>query len=110
MGAVSSSSLRLGIHPNSAVNAGAQWRRVGTTSWRDDWSIEHNVPAGNYQVEFKQVPGWRPPETINVTVSTNQLRTFTGTYLPATQPGVIMLLLDEEEPDPLKPPIGIGIP
>jgi alpha-tubulin suppressor-like RCC1 family protein len=110
IGTVSSGSLRVWIQPNGAVNAGAQWRRVGTTSWRNDWSIEHNVPAGDYQVEFKPVPGWRPPETINVTVGTNQLRTFTGTYLPATQPGVLMLLLDEEEPDPLKPPIGIGIP
>jgi len=109
MGTTSSGSLRVGIHPNGAVNAGAHWRRVGTTTWRNDWSIEHNIPAGDYQVEFQPVPGWRPPETINVTVSTNQLRTFTGTYLPVTQLGVIMLLLDEEAPDQLKPPIGIGI-
>jgi hypothetical protein len=105
-------SLRVFIEPSEAVDAGAQWRIKGTSTWYYSGETLRNISIGTYTIEFKVVPGWRPDGTVIVTVEEDKTLTGTGYYFEkaALLPGVLMLLLDDEEPDPLKPPIGIGIP
>ena len=60
-----SGSLCVTLTPPEAVAAGAQWRRVGTTEWRDSGATETCVLAGAINVEFKPMPGWiRPAQTL----------------------------------------------
>lgn len=91
-------SLRVFIQPSEAVQAGAQWRRRGTITWFDSGAIETDVPVGDHIVEFRPVPGWRPDGTINVTVQSDETTQITAPYSEgnAVQPGVLMLLLDDE--------------
>ena len=90
-------SLVFYMEPQGAVNAGAQWRRKGTSIWYDSGFTETKVPVGTYTIEFKVVPGWRPEETITVTVEADKKAIGTGSYFEQTTalPGVMMLLLDE---------------
>jgi len=89
--------LQVFIEPEGARNAGAQWRREGTTTWNSSGHIESNLPIGKYTVHFKVVPGWRPEETINVKVQPDTTTQATGYYFEQAMvlPGVMLLLLDE---------------
>ena len=89
-------SLRVVIQPQAAADAGAQWRRVGTTTWFDSGYTETNVPIGQYTIEFKAVPGWKPLENIIVTVTAGGSATYAGSYVEqkAVLPGVLLLLLE----------------
>jgi len=50
------------IEPQGARDAGAQWRRSGTTTWHDSDYTEGAVSAGSITIEFKSISGWtRPP-------------------------------------------------
>ena len=92
--------LRVSIGNLEAVEAGAQWRRQGTTIWFNSGETEFNVPEGNDIIEFKTVPGWRPEGTINATIQEGQLTSLENvmiyTRVAGAQPGVLMLLLDDE--------------
>jgi hypothetical protein len=66
-------SLRVTIGPQSVVDAGAQWHRVGMPTWLDSGHTEPDVAAGNHMVEFKDVSGWGIPSNLPVTVNENQL-------------------------------------
>ena len=98
--ALPTGDLRVSIGNLEAVEAGAQWRRQGTTTWFDSGETEFNVPEGNYIIEFKTVPGWKPEGTINVIIQEGQLTFLENvmiyTRVAGAQPGVLMLLLDDE--------------
>jgi hypothetical protein len=68
------------IVPPECVAAGAQWRRVGTTSWLDSGYTESEVLPGVYTVEFKNVSGWTKPGEMEVTISAGQTTNATGIY------------------------------
>ena len=54
--------LQLTLFPPLARNAGAQWRRVGTSAWLPSApATELDVPAGQQIIEFKDVAGWVKP-------------------------------------------------
>ena len=74
---------RLGvtISPPEAIAAGAKWRRVGTTTWRDAATTETGVVVGDYSVEFKPLTGWTTPATQNVTIVVGQASRLAGTYV-----------------------------
>jgi hypothetical protein len=74
--------LRVTIGPSGAVNAGAKWRRVGTSIWRSNGTTEAGIPVGQYTVEFSDVVGWTKPDNQTVAISIGQTTTATGTYIP----------------------------
>ncbi len=93
-------SLIISIEPVEARNAGAQWRRTGTSTWRNSGDTESDIPTGTHIVEFKNVSGWRKPDNITIRIDADETTTATGTYTENTGtslPGVLMLLLDDEE-------------
>ena len=77
-------SLRVIISPQGAINAGAQWRRAGTSTWRNSGATESGIPVGQYSVEFKDLSGWTNPVNLTVTISNGQTTTATGTYTQQT--------------------------
>ena len=72
------------IDPYRAVSAGAQWRRVGTTTWHDVWDIECGVPAGLQTIEFKPIYGWIQAPNQDVTVSNGVITEVDATYTAIT--------------------------
>jgi hypothetical protein len=73
--------LRVSIEPEMARDAGAQWRRKGTSTWYNSGETENNVPVGEHLVEFKSISGWLDPADISVTVEQGQTATAVGTYV-----------------------------
>ena len=74
-------SLQGTILPQAAVDAGAQWRRTGTSTWFNSGSTETGIPVGSYDVEFKAVTGWNTPASVPVTIGDGTTETVTGTYV-----------------------------
>jgi hypothetical protein len=77
-------SLRVTISPQRAIDAGAKWRRVGTSKWRSSGTKESEIPAGQHEVEFKDVSGWTNPGNQTVTIASRQVTTATGVYVRQT--------------------------
>ncbi|HDR16218.1 MAG TPA: hypothetical protein ENN79_12180, partial [Desulfobacteraceae bacterium] len=75
----SAGSLIMSIEPEEAVDAGAGWRRAGTEAWLESGYIEVLDP-GDYNVEFKPIPGWNTPENQTVTVSSGFKTDVIGVY------------------------------
>ncbi|MCF8083466.1 MAG: S8 family serine peptidase [Deltaproteobacteria bacterium] len=65
-------SIRVSIVPQQATDAGAQWRVVGESSWRNSGTIKSNVQFATYTIEFKDISNWTPPPNKMVTVSSIQ--------------------------------------
>jgi PKD repeat protein len=74
-------SLQVYLGPQTAVDAGGQWRRVGTAPWFNSGSIETDIAVGNYQVEFKDVECWTKPDTQNIIILANDETTIVGVYI-----------------------------
>jgi len=89
--------LQVFIDSPEAIEAGAQWRIKGTSTWYYSGETVPNIPIGTYTIEFKVVPGWRPEGTITVNVEADKIATGTGFYFEQATvlPGVLMLLLDD---------------
>jgi len=77
-------ALAVTIAPQGAIDAGAQWRRFGTGTWRDSGMIESDIPVGVHTLEFKDIAGWIKPSDRNVTISSSQTTIANVTY---TRPG-----------------------
>lgn len=92
-------SLRITITPPEAAAAGAMWRRKGTMDWFASGATESDIAVDTYEIEFKPVPGWRPPGNVTVTVQAGTTQTSVSAYSEqgGVLPGVLMLLLDEVE-------------
>lgn len=84
-------SLRATISPASAVSAGAQWRRTGTSTWLNSGATETNIPVGSYDIEFKTVSGYVTPSLLPVTINANQLTEVTASYSLAPPTEVITI-------------------
>jgi hypothetical protein len=76
-------SLSVTINPQGAIDAGAQWRRAGTSTWRNSGDTESGIPVGQYTVEFKDITGWRKPSNQGVTISGGETTNASGTYVLA---------------------------
>jgi hypothetical protein len=79
-GAYGQGSLKVTISPQGAVSAGAKWRRVGTSTWKDSGATEMSLPLGQQTVEFSDVPGWTKPANQTVTITNGGTASATGTY------------------------------
>ncbi|MFO7974672.1 MAG: C45 family autoproteolytic acyltransferase/hydrolase [Candidatus Hydrogenedentota bacterium] len=86
-------SIMVTILPRDAMDAGAQWRRVGSEEWLDSGTTESGIEPGSYRVEFKPVSGWNEPQDIeDVMVVPNETATLCGVYTTETQPWACPLL------------------
>jgi len=74
--------LTVGITPQGAIDAGAQWR-VDGGSWRSTGYTE-TVSVGQRSIEFSDVAGWTKPDNRTVTISEGKTGTATGTYVQQT--------------------------
>jgi len=60
--------LRVTISPQEAIDAGAKWRRTGTSTWQNNGATESGILVGQYTVEFSDVTGWTEPANQPVTI------------------------------------------
>jgi hypothetical protein len=72
------------IITQGAIDAGAQWRRVGTSTWRNSGYTESSIPVGQYSVEFKDIAGWTEPPDQPVTINDGQTTYADATYTQQT--------------------------
>lgn len=98
-------SVQVTISPQGAIDAGAQWRRVGTSTWRNSGATESNVPVGSHSVEFKPVTGWSTPSNQNITVTQNQTATASGAYAQSTTVKISGFVLNASA----EPIIGVNV-
>lgn len=73
-------SIRVTIEPAGARSAGAQWRRTGTSTWRNSGATESGVAPGGHTVEFKAISNWDKPANASVTVTAGGTATMTKSY------------------------------
>ena len=73
-------SLTATILPQGAIDAGAQWRRTGTSTWYASGATETDIPTGEYSVEFMPIAGWITPALSAVTITDGGNATASGTY------------------------------
>jgi len=88
--------LLVTITPQAAVDAGAQWRRVGTEEWFDSGSTEEDVPEGSHELEFKTLAGWNAPANQTVTVTAGETLTASGVYTEVVPTGSLQVILTPE--------------
>jgi hypothetical protein len=60
-----------------------QWRLVGANTWLNSGEAVTDLPAGSYDIEFKELPGWVGPMVQNVEVFDDEGSEITGTYIPS---------------------------
>jgi hypothetical protein len=77
-------SLTVTITPQAAIDAGAKWRRAGTSDWKDSGAAETGVLVGPQTLEFNDVTWWNKPGNQVATVTNGQTATATGTYTRQT--------------------------
>ncbi len=82
-------SLQVTIRPQGAIDAGAQWRRVGTATWFNSGQTESGIAIDSYTVEFKSVDGWNTPVNQVITINNNQTTIADGTYTMVMPEGLV---------------------
>ena len=90
-------SLRATISPPDAINAGAKWRRTGTSTWRNSGDTEPGIPVGQYTVEFSTLAGWTKPGNQTVTIIEGQITDSSGTYTPALPSGSLRVTISPQD-------------
>jgi len=83
-------SLKVTISPQAAINAGAQWQ-VDGGAWRNSGYTQSELSVGSHSLSFKEVTGWSKPDPQAVTVSANQTKTVTGTYIEIPPTGTLSI-------------------
>lgn len=76
--------LTVNILPPDVLASGAQWRvgSMGTMGeWKNSGESITSIPAnGSYDVEFKDVAGWKKPDNMKVDLETGKTNTIAGEY------------------------------
>lgn len=88
-------SLQVTIDPEEAVDKGAAWRISGSSSWNDSGAIQAGIASGSYEVEFKEIEGWRTPSTRRVQVTDDETTTLEVEYIQQT--GGLQVLINPVE-------------
>ncbi|HOV59941.1 MAG TPA: PKD domain-containing protein [Candidatus Hydrogenedentes bacterium] len=70
--------VRVFLHPDGAVNAGAQWRLLGG-EWRSSGGMQA-APDGEQVIRFRDIDGWQTPADMTVNVSRDIINDFHATY------------------------------
>ncbi len=74
--------LRVTLHPEAAVAAGAMWRVIGG-EWRSSGGMEP-VADGPRTVKFLEMPGWATPADLVVNVIRDQINDASADYVRQT--------------------------
>ncbi len=80
------------IQPEAAVQAGAEWRIVGTPNWRESGRMRESIKSGEWIIEFKDIPDWKTPDNISVAVKANETTNVTGAY-KKQRPATLTIIL-----------------
>ncbi|HOI72991.1 MAG TPA: hypothetical protein PLO63_02480 [Syntrophales bacterium] len=72
--------LTVTILPADVLAKGAQWQIPGGAWLNSADSVKAGLKAGWYDVTFKDVAGWKKPDTLKVSVEAGKTATATGTY------------------------------
>ncbi|MCH9023443.1 MAG: CotH kinase family protein, partial [Planctomycetes bacterium] len=83
-------SLQVTLTPQSAIDAGGQWR-VDGGAWKNSGATV-NLPVGDHGVEYKPIVDWAKPPSHDVQIFNNQLETVNSTY---TELSEISLVINE---------------
>jgi immune inhibitor A len=75
-------TLTVTLNPSQAASAGAQWRRVGTTTWFNSGATESGLDAGTYDIEYKDIDDYNTPSDGEITLSESEHGTTSATYTP----------------------------
>ena len=80
---VQTGSLTVIITPADALRAGARWRIVGTTTWRNSGATITGIAVGSHAVEFKPTDtvGWTTPQNMTVTINDRQTTSISTAYV-----------------------------
>jgi hypothetical protein len=73
-------SLAVNIEPQGAIDAGAEWRIVGTPNWHRSGRLREGLRFGELVIEFKGIAEWNAPDKIALTLNPGDDQTVTGTY------------------------------
>ncbi|MCZ7590678.1 MAG: glycosyl hydrolase family 18 protein [Kiritimatiellae bacterium] len=73
-------SISVTLSPPAAVAAGAAWSVDGGTNWNESGATVSDLAAKPYAVSFKNVTGFIPPATINLTLNPGESATLSGAY------------------------------
>ncbi|MCK4629632.1 MAG: hypothetical protein KAT56_11560, partial [Sedimentisphaerales bacterium] len=82
-------SLEVGIVPQEAANAEAQWRVDGGV-WRNDEDAVNGIAIGSHTVDFKTIDGWRTPTSQTVQISKDQTTITVGIYFQPVISGYVL--------------------
>lgn len=86
-------AIQMVLHPTGAVEAGAQWRKVGTDGWSDSGAVLGDLEAGSHLLEFRSASGWTSPSVQSVAVADGTTTIASAFYLPpAGAPHVFSIL------------------
>ena len=69
--------------------AGGQWRFPWELAWRNSGQTASNLVQGNYEIEFRNLPGWLavPPRVSSIQVTSGGIATITtNVYYPTSLP------------------------
>ena len=82
-------SICVTLHPQAAVQAGAQWR-VDSGLWRDSGQSADGLPVGPHTIDFKQIQDWIKPDEKLVEVYIDQTSAADGTYVELPESPLII--------------------
>lgn len=72
-------SLRVHLTPDEARNSGG-WKLKGQTDWRPSHSTAHGIPAGEWEIVFRKIEGFKRPSPCLVTVQSGGAIEITQQY------------------------------
>lgn len=76
---VTTGSLRVNLFPAGAISAGGTWR-VDAGDYHGSGFTLTNLPPGKHRVSYNVIPGYTMPLSQEVTITTGQLSTLSGSY------------------------------
>ncbi|MCK9398714.1 MAG: T9SS type A sorting domain-containing protein [Bacteroidales bacterium] len=95
----SSCCINVVIGPAAALSAGAQWNIDGGP-WQNSGIILCNLSVGSHTVNYKSIVGWTSCSSSTVTLTVNNTKTESCTYIPYYLP---ILIVTDIVPDPNNP-------
>jgi subtilisin-like proprotein convertase family protein len=76
----SSGALKVTLTPEGIPNAGARWMVDGGTE--NESGVTQTLSEGTHRITFKDIDGWVTPEAVSVSVTSGNIRSVSGQYIP----------------------------
>ena len=95
VGTGTNSPARTNATVQSSLPAGASWRFIGESGWRNPGSTATNLTPDTYFVEFAPVSGWTKPASQAVQILSGANLELIGTYLlPQVTPASVLATIN----------------